>query len=168
MDRKDIPFLSATRLASLIENKEVSPVEAVEAYLERIQRLDSQLNAYITVCGEEARRAAQVAEVEIAGGRYRGPLHGVPVAVKDQIHTRDIRTTDASKIRAGFIPQEDATVVANLKQAGAVLLGKLNRKPSLHPHYWLRSPLHWAGSNIEGGVMVEDQPIHSVGCIVRG
>lgn len=126
MDRKDIPFLSATRLASLIESKEVSPVEAVEAYLERIQRLDPQLNAYITVCGEEARRAAREAEAEIAGGRYRGPLHGVPVAVKDQIHTRDIRTTDASKIRADFIPQEDATVVANLKQAGAVLLGKLN------------------------------------------
>ena len=126
MDCDDIPSLSATELASLIESKQVSPVEAVEAYLDRIQRIDPQVNSYITVAAEEARGEARQAEEEIRRGEYRGPLHGVPVAVKDQIHTRGIRTTDASKLRAEFVPQEDATVVANLKKAGAVLLGKLN------------------------------------------
>tara|TARA_B100000315_G_scaffold93266_2_gene85832 strand:+ start:878 stop:2305 length:1428 start_codon:yes stop_codon:yes gene_type:complete len=126
MDRADIPFLSATELASRIEAKQVSPVEAVEAYLERIDRIDPKVNSYVTVCADEARREARRAEEEIQRGEYRGPLHGVPVAVKDQIHTRGIRTTDGSKIRAGFVPDEDATVVANLKKAGAILLGKLN------------------------------------------
>ena len=126
MDRDDIPSLSATELASLIQSKQVSPVEAVEAYLDRIQRIDPQINSYITVAAEEARGEARRAEDEIRRGEYRGPLHGIPVAVKDQIHTRGIRTTDASKLRAEFVPQEDATVVANLKKAGAVLLGKLN------------------------------------------
>ena len=126
MERSDIPFLSATELAGLIESKQVSPVEAVEAYLSRIEQVDPALNSYITVTPEEARQAARQAEAEISRGEYRGVLHGVPVAVKDQIHTRGIRTTDASKIRADFIPEEDATVVANLKNAGAVLLGKLN------------------------------------------
>jgi aspartyl-tRNA(Asn)/glutamyl-tRNA(Gln) amidotransferase subunit A len=126
MARTDIPFLSATELAAHLENKQISPVEAVEAYLSRIEQVGPKVNAYITVCAEQARQAAQQAEAEIARGYYRGPLHGVPVAVKDQIHTRGILTTDASKVRAEFIPDEDATVVVNLKNAGAVLLGKLN------------------------------------------
>ena len=126
MERSDIPLLSATELAGLIESKQVSPVDAVEAYLERIEQVDPALNSYITVTPEEARQAARQAEAEISRGEYRGVLHGIPVAVKDQIHTRGIRTTDASKIRADFIPTEDATVVTNLRNAGAVLLGKLN------------------------------------------
>jgi aspartyl-tRNA(Asn)/glutamyl-tRNA(Gln) amidotransferase subunit A len=126
MNQADIPFLSALELGSLIENQQVSPVEAVEAYLSRIERVDPKLNAYITLCAEDAREAARKAEVEIATGHHRGPLHGVPVAVKDQIHAEGIPTTDASKIRAEFIPDYDATVVANLKKAGAILLGKLN------------------------------------------
>jgi aspartyl-tRNA(Asn)/glutamyl-tRNA(Gln) amidotransferase subunit A len=126
MARTDIPFLSATELAARLENKQISPVEAAEAYLSRIEQIGPKVNAYITVCAEPALQAARQAEEEITRGRYRGPLHGVPVAIKDQIHTRGILTTDASKIRADFIPDEDATVVANLKNAGAVLLGKLN------------------------------------------
>ena len=126
MDRSDIPFLSAVELASYIEAKQVSPVEAVEAYLERIESIDPKVNAYITVCAEQARQDAHQAEAEIQRGGYRGPLHGVPVAVKDQIHTRGIRTTDGSKLQVDFVPHEDATVVANLKKAGAILLGKLN------------------------------------------
>ncbi len=124
MDPTDIPSLSATELGSAIARKEVSPVEAVEAYLERIRQVDPKVNAYITVCAEEARQSARQAEEEIQRGQYRGPLHGVPIAVKDQIHTKGIRTTDGSKLRADFVPEEDATVVANLKSAGAVLLGK--------------------------------------------
>ena len=126
MDRTGIPFLPATVLASLIKDGEISPLEAVEAYLERIEGVDPQLNSYITVCAEEAREAARGAEKEISEGRHRGPLHGVPVAVKDQIHTEGILTTDASRIRTGRVPAEDATVVTKLKEAGAVLLGKLN------------------------------------------
>ena len=126
MNSSELPFLTATELGAEIKAKRVSPVEAVDAYLERIGEVNPKLNAYITVTGEAAREAAQRAGAEIARGDYRGPLHGVPVAVKDQIHSAGITTTDASKIRAGFIPDADATVLANLKRAGAILLGKLN------------------------------------------
>ena len=127
----DIPFLSATELSGFLQRKEISPVEAVDAYLGRIEQVDPNLNAYITVLATEARQAALDADREIAGGGYRGPLHGVPVAVKDQIHSKGIRTTDASKIRSDFVPEEDATVLARLKEAGAILLGKQNRMPGL-------------------------------------
>ena len=126
MDKKDIPFLTASHLSKLIEAKEVSPVEATEAYLDRIREVDSKLNSYITVTGEQALEAARLAEQEIAQGKHRGPLHGVPVAVKDQFNTTGIRTTGGSSILKDFVPEEDATVMANLKKAGAVLLGKLN------------------------------------------
>ncbi len=126
MDKADIPFLTATELAGEIRSRNVSPVEAVDAYLERIARVNPQLNAYISVTGEAARQAAQQAEEEIGRGEHKGALHGVPVAVKDQIHSAGLTTTDASKIRADFVPGEDATVLANLKRSGAILLGKLN------------------------------------------
>ena len=126
MDKADIPFLSVAELSRLIEEKEVSPVEAVEAYLERIDRVDSKLNSYVTVCREEALQAAREAERAIAQGSYLGPMHGIPTAVKDQFYTRGIRTTGGSTILWDFVPDEDATVVANLKAAGAILLGKLN------------------------------------------
>ena len=126
MDRPDIPFLSAAQLSELIASREVSPVEAVEAYLERIDEVDGTLNSYITVCRDEALQAARTAEEAIAAGSYLGPMHGLPVAVKDQFNTAGIRTTGGSRILADFIPQEDATVVSNLAQAGAILLGKLN------------------------------------------
>ena len=126
MDREQIPFLTATELGGLIKSREVSPVEATEAYLDRIEKVDGQLNAYITVCRDEALADARRAEGEIAAGGYKGPMHGIPVAVKDQFYTRGIRTTGGSNILKDLVPDEDATVVANLKQAGAVLLGKLN------------------------------------------
>ena len=126
MQPAEIPYLSATALGGLIAAREVTPLEAVDAYLSRIEQVDSRLNAYITVCADAARQEARQAGAEIARGQYRGPLHGVPVAVKDQIHTQGILTSDASKIRADFIPAADATVVTRLRQAGAILLGKLN------------------------------------------
>ena len=126
MDRADIPFLSATGLSQLIKTKEVSPVEVVEAYLERIDRVDSKLNSYITICGDAALEAARDAENAISRGRYIGPMHGIPIAVKDQFNTRGILTTCGSPILSDFIPDEDATVITNLKKAGAILLGKLN------------------------------------------
>ncbi len=113
-------------LGGLIRRREVSPVEAAEAYLERIDEVDGRLNSYITVCRDEALEAAKEAERAIAAGDYLGPLHGVPFAVKDQFWTKGVRTTGGSRILADFTPQEDATVISRLKRAGAVLLGKLN------------------------------------------
>ena len=126
MDKQEIPFLSASQLSRLIASKEVSPVEATEAYLDRIGLLDGKLNSFITVTRDQALESAKEAERAIASGGYLGPMHGIPVAVKDQFNTAGIRTTGGSKILADFVPQEDATVVANLKKSGAVLLGKLN------------------------------------------
>ena len=126
MDKADIPFLSTAELAGLIKSKEVSPVEATEAYLERIDDVDFKFNSYLTVCRKGALQAAQEAEAEIMRGNYLGPMHGIPVAVKDQIWTKGVRTTDGSRILSEFIPDEDATAVANLKSAGAILLGKTN------------------------------------------
>ena len=126
MATSEIVFLSATELSGKIRKGELSPVEATEAYLERIAAVDPKLNSYITLCSDQALEAARRAESEIAAGRHRGPMHGVPIAVKDQIHTKGILTTDGSRLRAGFVPGEDATVVTKLKEAGAVLLGKLN------------------------------------------
>ena len=126
MTSAEIPFMSAVELASAIRSRDISPVEAVDAYLDRIDEVGDQLNAYITVCADEARADAKRLEDEAAAGNFRGPLHGVPVGIKDQIHTAGIRTTDASKIRADFVPDADATVVARLKSAGAVIIGKTN------------------------------------------
>ena len=126
MDHNEIPFLSATELSVLIKSREVSPVQATEAYLDRIGQVDDKLNSYITVCRDEALAEARQAEQEIGAGNYRGPMHGLPVAVKDQFYTKGIRTTGGSNILKDLVPDEDATVVANLKAAGSVLLGKLN------------------------------------------
>ena len=126
METQDIPFLSASQLSRLIESKEVSPVEATEAYLHRIEKVDGKLNSYITVCRDEAMQSAREAQQAIAAGTYLGPLHGVPVAVKDQFYTKGIRTTAGSKLMWDFVPDYDATVITGLKNAGAILLGKLN------------------------------------------
>ncbi len=126
MNKADIPFLSATELSGLIRSKEVSPVEATEAYLDRIDDVDFKFNAYLTVCRDDALRAARKAEQAIARGDYLGPMHGIPVAVKDQMWSKGVRSTGGSRILANFVPEEDATAVANLKSAGAVLLGKHN------------------------------------------
>ncbi len=126
MNKSDIPYLSASELSARIQKKEVSSVEATEAYLDRIDDLDFKFNSYFTVIRKEALQAARDADGAISKGEYLGPMHGIPVAVKDQLWTQGIRTTDGSRILADFVPNEDATVVANLKKAGAVLLGKTN------------------------------------------
>ena len=114
MDKADIPYLSAAELARLIEKTEVSPVEATEAYLDRIDELDFKFNSYLTVCRKEALQAAHEAERAIAQGNYLGPMHGIPVGVKDQLWTRGIRSTGGSRFLADFVPDEDATAIANL------------------------------------------------------
>src|SRR5207249_3993426 len=99
---------------------------------QRIAAVDKVLSAYITVCGEQAREVAQATEKMIGAGYHLGPLHGIPIAIKDNIYTRGVRTTAGSKILADFIPAEDATVTARLKRAGAVIIGKTN----LHEFAW--------------------------------
>ena len=126
MDKAGIPFLSASELSRLVASREVSPVEATEAYLDRIDDVDFRFNAYFTVCREQALQAAREAESAIVRGDYLGPMHGIPVAVKDQFWSRGIRSTGGSRFLADFVPDEDSTVIANLKKSGAILLGKTN------------------------------------------
>ncbi len=118
--------LSGSELARLIAAKAVSPLEVVTGYLDRIDRLDPQLHAYITVCREEALAGAREAERAVLRGESLGPLHGLPLAVKDQFDTAGVLTTCGSTILEGYVPTTDATAVARAKEAGAILLGKLN------------------------------------------
>jgi aspartyl-tRNA(Asn)/glutamyl-tRNA(Gln) amidotransferase subunit A len=113
-------------LSAKLQNKEISPVELVNDALNVISEKNPAVNAFITVCEEEALSEAKKAEEEITGGEYRGPLHGIPIGVKDIIFTKDIRTTMGSKVYANFVPEYDATVVKRLKQAGAIIVGKTN------------------------------------------
>jgi aspartyl-tRNA(Asn)/glutamyl-tRNA(Gln) amidotransferase subunit A len=118
--------LSAHELGERFRRREARPSEATEAYLARIEALDPQVKAYLTVTREQAQRQAAAADRRFESGTPRGPLDGVPVAVKDVLCTRGIRTTCGSKILEDFVPPYDATAVARLLEAGAVLLGKLN------------------------------------------
>ncbi len=126
MTEEWLAFLPLEEQAQLIRSRELSPVDLCELYLRRIDRFNRKLNAYITVCAEQALAAARRAEEEIGSGRYLGPLHGIPVAVKDQMLIEGVRVTGASKVHAEHIADRDATVIARLKRAGAVLLGTLN------------------------------------------
>ncbi|MCC7306610.1 MAG: amidase [Acidobacteria bacterium] len=109
-----------------VARREISPVELTKGCLDRIDRLDQHLNSFITVTREQALEEARTAEQEIMNGRLRGPLHGIPIAIKDNIDTAGVRTTCASGVFADRVPTEDAEVVKRLKAAGAVFLGKLN------------------------------------------
>lgn len=122
---EEVAFLSATEIATAVRDGQLSPVEVVDCYLQRIERLNPRLNAYITVTAEEARTMARELEKKISRRTATGPLLGVPVAVKDQFCTQGVRTTDGSFAYRDFIPQRNATVVQRLTDAGAILLGKL-------------------------------------------
>lgn len=113
-------------LAPLLRRKEVSPVELTRVCLGRIEKLNPALNAFITVTADSALEQARAAEIEIARGNWRGPLHGVPISLKDIIDTAGVRTTAASALFKDRIPHEDAEVVRRLKEAGTVILGKNN------------------------------------------
>jgi aspartyl-tRNA(Asn)/glutamyl-tRNA(Gln) amidotransferase subunit A len=115
-----------TALGGKLRSKAISPVELTDAYLDRIEKTEPRIRAYITVTADVARAAAKRAESEITAGKWRGPFHGIPTALKDLCHTKGIRTTGGSKILADFVSDFDCTVWARLAEAGAVLLGKLN------------------------------------------
>ncbi|HTS38616.1 MAG TPA: amidase [Candidatus Solibacter sp.] len=115
-----------TEVARAIKSREISPVEVTRACLERIEKLNPRLNAFITVMADSALAEGTAAEAEIMKGQWRGPLHGVPVAVKDLIDTAGVRTTAASALYKDRVPAEDAEVVRRLKTAGAIIVGKNN------------------------------------------
>ena len=128
MNAEELAFLSCTEQGRLIRERRLSPVELVQVYLDRIRRWDGKLRSYITVCEESALREAREAEAEIAKGRYRGPLHGLPYGVKDQIHAKGVPTTLGTRVLRPeeMMPDHDATVIERLREQGAILLGKHN------------------------------------------
>ena len=125
-ERGEIVRMTISELAPLIRRGEVSPTEIARAYLERAERLNPTLGAYITIMADEAMADARRAESEIAAGAYRGPLHGVPVAAKDIIYTKGTLTSAGSRALADHVPDCDSTIIERLRDAGAILLGKLN------------------------------------------
>jgi aspartyl-tRNA(Asn)/glutamyl-tRNA(Gln) amidotransferase subunit A len=137
----DLVWNSMTELARLIRAREVSPVEVVQAHLDRIASLDGKIRAYITVMGDSALASARSAEAAVVAGETLGPLHGVPVGLKDLYGTKGVRTTGGSRILANWVPGEDATVASRLAGAGAIVLGKLNMHEfaygpeGVNPHY---------------------------------
>jgi len=126
MTHDKLIYLTVAEASRLIKKRKLSPVTLLEAVLHQIEAVDHRVQAYLTVTAEEAMTAAKAAEQEIRKKRYRGPLHGIPVAVKDTHYTAGIRTTVATPILSEFVPDFDATVVQKMKDAGAVLVGKLN------------------------------------------
>ena len=124
MVTQDLTRLSIAQVSELIKSSQVSPVELVDATVARIDELDGTINSYITVLGEQARQSAQEAERRIKAGGYLGPLHGIPIGLKDIINTKDVRTTNGSKVHADLVPDHDATVTQRLAAAGAVIVGK--------------------------------------------
>src|SRR6478609_3252419 len=120
----DFAKMSMSEAADLIRRRKVSPVELTKSCLARIERLNRRLNCFITVTEDTALAQAREAESEVQRGRWRGPLHGIPVALKDLFDTAGVKTTAGSALFKDRIPTEDAEVVRRLKGAGAVLLGK--------------------------------------------
>src|SRR5579884_1075732 len=122
----ELPLLDLTEASRVVQKKEVSPVDLTQACLDRIEKLNPQLNAFITVTADSALQEAKRAEAEIMRGEWKGPLHGIPLAVKDLVETSGVKTTAASAVLKDNVPTADAEVVRRLKAAGAVLLGKNN------------------------------------------
>ena len=152
----DLTHPTITRAAPLIAARELSPVDLAKAHIERIRQTDGALNSFITLLADEALVAAQAAERAIQAGDYLGPLHGIPIGLKDLYYTKGVRTTIGSKIMRDFVPDYDAAVTERFAAAGAVLLGKLQMHEfalgvtSENPHYGpARNP--WDTSRVTGG-----------------
>ncbi len=152
----ELTRLSIAEAAERIRRREISPVEFTRAYVDRIEGADRDFHAYITPLPEQALAAAAEAEQAIGRGEYRGPLHGIPIALKDLVMTRGIRTTCGSRILKDWVPEADATVYHRLREAGAILLGKLNMHEfafgptGVNLHYGTaRNP--WGSDRMPGG-----------------
>jgi amidase len=126
MATDELIYMSATKLAGLLRSREVSALETVNAYIERTIAVNDKLNAVVTNCFERARAEAKALDARAARGDFAGPLHGVPMTIKDSLDTEGVVSTGGSVGRQQFVPQKDATVVARVRKAGAILLGKTN------------------------------------------
>lgn len=153
---KELIERSVEELAPLIESKSISPVELTKAVLDHAEESQNKINAYLAFYREEAEEAAKQAEIEIASGHYRGMYHGIPMGIKDNIYFKDKITTMGSKIHKDFVSSHDATVVARLREAGAIFTGKLNMHEyalsitNNNPYYGpVRNP--WDQTKISGG-----------------
>ena len=143
-------------LSKLISSKDLSPVDLIEATIDQINILNPELNAYITVLEDFARAEAKKAESQIFQGKYRGPLHGIPISLKDLIYVRGVRSTSGSKILSDYIPEYDSTVVKKLSDAGAIIIGMNNTHEfacgitNINPHYG-SSKNPWDSTRMSGG-----------------
>ena len=126
MDDKDLAYTSASEIRDLIAGKRLSPVEITELYFRRIEGLDSRLNSYLTLNHDEAMKTAQAAEEAVVRGDSLGPLHGVPISIKDLEMTKGLRTTRGSLVYKDSVPEADSAVVERVRRAGAIILGKTN------------------------------------------
>jgi aspartyl-tRNA(Asn)/glutamyl-tRNA(Gln) amidotransferase subunit A len=156
VNRDELCELDIAALGPLLHDRQLSPLELTEAYLERIDRLDPTLNTYIRVMADQARQIARRAELEIGRGGWRGPLHGVPLGIKDLFDVAGAPTTMGSTILRDNVPDIDATVISRLQKAGAVILGKHNLHEfafgitSENPHFGVvHNP--WALDRVPGG-----------------
>ena len=157
-EMKELHFKPLLEVAALLQNRDISSVELTQSLLKRIESLDGSQKSYATVMADQALAAAEQADQELEEKKYRGPLHGVPIAVKDVCFTKGVRTMGAAAVLADHIPNEDATVVTRLAEAGAVLLGKLNLTEGAMGGYnpQFEAPLNpwnpgvWAGASSSG------------------
>jgi aspartyl-tRNA(Asn)/glutamyl-tRNA(Gln) amidotransferase subunit A len=152
----DISNLTIKHLSKLIASRQISCLEVVDATLERIQKLNPKLNAFITILGESARTEAKHADSLIKQGKYLGPLHGIPISLKDLIYVKGVRSTSGSKILANFVPDYNSTVTRKLRKAGAIIVGTNNMHEfasgitGINPHYGA-SKNPWDIARMSGG-----------------
>ena len=154
----DPHYLELMELAACIKARKVSPLEVTRAQLDRIAALDGELGSYVHVMAETAMVQAEVAQAEIAAGRYRGPLHGVPIGLKDLFWTKGVSTAGGTAVHRNYRPDKDASVVQRLNQAGAVILGKLqltegaysDHHPSVTPPKNPWNADYWPGISSSG------------------
>ncbi|MEH1953259.1 MAG: amidase [Nostoc sp.] len=142
----DLVFLAAHQLAKAIRDRQVSSVEVIAAYLSHIAQYNPTLNAIVTLDAENAIARSKAADQALAQGENWGVLHGVPVTIKDTLETKGLRTTSSYQPLADYFPKQDATVVARLRAAGAIILGKTNT-PQLADNFQTNSPLFGRTNN---------------------
>lgn len=161
LETNSLPFASLLEVSKLLRAGELSAVELTQTMLERIASLDGRLKSFATVTPELAMSAARTADTEIQAGNIRGPLHGIPIGLKDLFYTRGIRTMGGMAVRSNFVPEHDATVVTKLAKAGAISLGKLNLSEAAlggyHPEFdipvnpW--NEAYWSGISSSGSAV---------------
>lgn len=169
----ELLYESATRLAELVRDKEVSPVELVEAIIGHIEETNPLLNAFVTTVFDRACDEARAAEASLARGERVGPLHGVPVSIKDSIDTAGIRSVGGTRLRESFVPDTDAPAVSRLRRAGAIVLGKTN-VPEFCMDFRCENPVFgrtnnpWDPTRVPGGSSGGEAAAIAAGCSAAG